>query len=61
MFVYNLFCILTGCTAIGFDVSPPCIALANQIANEEGLSQSQCYFFEVDATIDPERLLAGKH
>ena len=50
----------TGCTAIGFDVSPPCIALASQIAKDEGLSQSKCWFYEVDATIDPEQLLEGK-
>ena len=45
---------------MGFDVSPPCILLARQIANEEGLERMQCSFCEVDATMDPERLLEGK-
>lgn len=45
---------------MGVDVSPPCIQLARQIANEEGLEKMQCSFSEVDATMDPERLLEGK-
>jgi hypothetical protein len=49
-----------GCRAIGFDVSPPCIAMAKQVALDEGLSEDQCSFYEVDATMDPDILLKGE-
>jgi SAM-dependent methyltransferase len=45
---------LTGCAAIGIDVSPPCISMARQIANEQAINAT---FYELDATMDPDRLL----
>jgi 2-polyprenyl-3-methyl-5-hydroxy-6-metoxy-1,4-benzoquinol methylase len=51
---------IAGCCTAGIDVSPPCISMANEVAREEGLSESQCAFFEADATIDPDVLLAGE-
>jgi SAM-dependent methyltransferase len=51
---------IAGCRTAGIDVSPPCIGMANEVAREEGLSESQCAFFEADATIDPDILLAGE-
>jgi predicted TPR repeat methyltransferase len=51
---------IAGCRAIGIDVSPPCIVMANEVAREEGLSESQCAFFEADATVNPDIILAGE-
>jgi 2-polyprenyl-3-methyl-5-hydroxy-6-metoxy-1,4-benzoquinol methylase len=51
---------IAGCRTAGIDVSPPCISMAKEVAREEGLSESQCAFFEADATIDPDVLLAGE-
>jgi len=51
---------LSRCRSVGIDVSPLCIAMAKEVAQEEGLDQSQCSFYEADATIDPDLLLAGK-
>mmetsp|Transcript_13221 Transcript_13221/g.21903 ORF Transcript_13221/g.21903 Transcript_13221/m.21903 type:complete len:246 (-) Transcript_13221:168-905(-) len=48
---------LTGCTSIGLDVSPPCISMAKQVAQEEEL-ENVCQFYEADATIDPDLLLS---
>jgi len=48
---------LTGCKVYGIDVSPACIAMAKDVADEEGLSD-KCSFFEADATIDPDILLS---
>ena len=45
---------------MGIDVSPPCIAMARQVAAEENVQESECKFFEVDATIDSDILLAGE-
>jgi 2-polyprenyl-3-methyl-5-hydroxy-6-metoxy-1,4-benzoquinol methylase len=42
--------------SIGVDVSPPCIAMAKQVAEEEGYS-SQCAFYQADMTIDPAVIL----
>jgi len=49
---------VTGCKSVGIDVSPPCIAMARAIAEEEGLDEDQCVFYELDATIDPSVLLS---
>lgn len=49
---------LTGCRTIGIDVSPPCIAMAKEVAKEEGMDENRCFFFEADATVDPDLLLA---
>jgi hypothetical protein len=49
-----------GCKSIGFDVSPLCIGMARDVAKEEGLSEEQCSFHTVDATVDPDEFLAGK-
>ena len=49
-----------GCKAIGMDVSPPCIEMAKTIAREEGISNTQCKFFQADATINPNKLFSGK-
>lgn len=51
---------IAGCRTAGIDVSPPCISMANEVAREEGLSESQCAFFEADMTINPDILLAGE-
>jgi 2-polyprenyl-3-methyl-5-hydroxy-6-metoxy-1,4-benzoquinol methylase len=51
---------MAGCRTAGIDVSPPCIDMAKKIAREEGLSESQCVFFEADMTMNPDVLLAGK-
>jgi hypothetical protein len=51
----------SGCNSIGFDVSPLCIGMARDVAKEEGLSEEQCYFHQVDATVDPDEFLAGKY
>lgn len=48
-----------GCRSIGIDVSPPCIALARALAEEENLRSCRCLFLEMDATIDPDLLLSG--
>lgn len=47
------------CRSIGVDVSPPCIAMAKQVAGEEGLA-SRCAFYQADMTIDPDDLLDGE-
>jgi len=52
--------VLSGCRAIGLDVSPLCTSLASKIAEEEGIENGQCSFYEIDATIDPDILLSGK-
>lgn len=55
---------------IGLDVSPLCIDQARELANEEGLGSNTsekskyddpCLFFEADATMDPDELLAGEY
>jgi 2-polyprenyl-3-methyl-5-hydroxy-6-metoxy-1,4-benzoquinol methylase len=51
---------MAGCRTAGIDVSPPCIDMANEVAREEGLNESQCAFFEADMTINPDILLAGE-
>ena len=51
---------MAGCRTAGIDVSPPCIGMAKEIAREEGLSESQCAFFEADMTMNPDVLLAGE-
>jgi 2-polyprenyl-3-methyl-5-hydroxy-6-metoxy-1,4-benzoquinol methylase len=51
---------MAGCRTAGIDVSPPCIGMAKEIAREEGLSESQCVFFEADLTMNPDVLLAGE-
>jgi hypothetical protein len=33
--------------------------MARSVAEEEKLGSHQCCFFEMDATIDPDMLLAG--
>jgi hypothetical protein len=33
--------------------------MARSVAEEENLGSHQCSFFEMDATIDPDVLLAG--
>jgi hypothetical protein len=48
------------CRSIGIDVSPPCIAMAKQIAQEEGLSPFQCSFYQADMSADPDVLLHGE-
>jgi len=49
-----------GCRAIGVDVSPPCIAMARNVAQEENICETKCAFFEADATVNPDILLSGK-
>ena len=49
-----------GCRAIGVDVSPPYIAMARNVAQEENIRESKCAFFEADATVTPDILLSGK-
>ena len=49
-----------GCRAIGVDVSPPCIAMARNLAQEENICETKCAFFEADATVSPDILLSGK-
>jgi len=49
-----------GCRAIGVDVSPPYIAMARNVAQEENIHESKCAFFEADATVNPDILLSGK-
>jgi 2-polyprenyl-3-methyl-5-hydroxy-6-metoxy-1,4-benzoquinol methylase len=51
---------LLSCRSIGIDVSPPCIAMAKQIAQEEGLSPLQCSFYQADMSADPDVLLDGE-
>ena len=54
---------LTGCCSIGVDVSPPCIEMAQIIAQQELESseqQDQCRFYACDATLDPDQLLLGQ-
>jgi SAM-dependent methyltransferase len=51
---------LLSCRSIGMDVSPPCIAMAKQIAQEEGLSPFQCSFYQADMSADPDALLHGE-
>ena len=51
---------LTGCKSIGVDVSPLCIKMAQDVANEEGFTAEDCSFYEADATIDTDILLSGK-
>jgi predicted TPR repeat methyltransferase len=51
---------MAGCRTAGIDVSPPCIGMAKEVAKEEGLSESQCAFFEADMTMNPDILLAGE-
>lgn len=34
--------------------------MAREVAKEEQLSEQQCSFYQVDASINPEQLLAGK-
>jgi SAM-dependent methyltransferase len=48
------------CRSIGMDVSPPCIAMAKLIAQEEGLSPFQCSFYQADMSADPDVLLNGE-
>jgi tRNA G46 methylase TrmB len=48
------------CRSIGIDVSPPCIAMAKEIAQEEGLSPCQCFFYQADMSADPNVLLHGE-
>ena len=51
---------LTGCCSIGVDVSPPCIEMAQIIAQQELESSEQhdqCRFYACDATLDPDQLL----
>jgi SAM-dependent methyltransferase len=50
---------LTGCRAIGLDVSPLCINMARQVAREEGLLEGSVEFYQTDATVDPNILLAS--
>jgi 2-polyprenyl-3-methyl-5-hydroxy-6-metoxy-1,4-benzoquinol methylase len=47
-----------GCRAIGLDVSPLCIQMAQQVALEEGLAD-HVEFYQTDATVDPHVLLSG--
>jgi hypothetical protein len=35
--------------------------MAREVAREENLSEDQCSFYEVDATIDPNVLLCGMY
>jgi SAM-dependent methyltransferase len=49
---------LTGCRAIGMDISPPCIRMARAVASEEEV-EHLCEFFLADATSNPEQLLSG--
>jgi hypothetical protein len=56
MFDYYPFSI-PGCRAIGMDVSPLCMEMATKVAQEEGVER-QCSFYQADATLDPEMLLA---
>lgn len=51
---------MTGCKAIGLDVSPLCIAMAKKVATEEDVGNGQCSFYELDATIHPDQLLSDK-
>jgi SAM-dependent methyltransferase len=50
---------LTGCRAVGLDVSPLCIRVARSVGADEGLvGENQCVFLEADATIDPNIFLS---
>ena len=51
---------VAGCRAIGIDVSSLCIAMAKEVAREEGLTDDRCSFYEADATLDSNIILAGK-
>ena len=56
MFLCVCFLVVQGCQrAYGLDVSPPCIDMANQLVQEEGL-QEKVRFFQVDATMDTVEL-----
>lgn len=50
---------LTGCRAVGVDLSPLCIRLATDLAWEEQGDGVDCTFFQADATLDPTQLLHG--
>ncbi|KAL7572051.1 hypothetical protein ACA910_001701 [Epithemia clementina (nom. ined.)] len=49
---------ILGCRSIGLDISPPCIKMAQDIAQEElQENNGKCSFYACDATIDPDKLL----
>lgn len=43
------------CRAVGIDVSPLCMDMARNVAQEEGVNHL-CTFYQSDATLDPAML-----
>ena len=52
--------LIAGCRAVGVDVSPLCIQMAQQVLlEEEGVDPHRCQFVKADATMAPDCLLAA--